>query len=99
MKKLLKLNTSDPVYIAKMKEIILKDFIKRVSDNVDGNFLLISTALDPRFKSLKMIDDNTGAREQVFCDLEDEIKAKAEMFELDEPVVKSKTRKNGSGLR
>ena len=55
MKKLLKPDNSDPVYIAKLKEVILEDFVKRANSNIDGNFLLLATALDPRWKDLKVI--------------------------------------------
>ena len=38
MKKVLKEDSNDPVYIAKMKEIKLKDFTARINANVEGSF-------------------------------------------------------------
>ena len=62
MKKLLKPDNSDPVYIAKLKEVILEDFVKRANSNIDGNFLLLATALDPRWKDLKVITKESRDR-------------------------------------
>jgi hypothetical protein len=73
MKKLLKPDSNDPVYLARMKEVILKDFKKRIAENLNGGFLFISTALDPRFKNLKMIEDKEG-REGVFRKIEKEMR-------------------------
>ena len=64
MKKMLKEDSSDPVYIAKMKETILDDFTARINKNVDGNFLLLATALDPHWKDLKVI--NKSGRDKTF---------------------------------
>ena len=64
MKKMLKEDSSDPVYIAKMKETILDDFTARINKNVDGNFLLLATALDPHWKDLKVI--NKVGRDKTF---------------------------------
>ena len=54
MKKMLQEDSSDPVYIARMKEVILEDFNRRVAKNIDTDFFLLATALDPRWKDLKM---------------------------------------------
>lgn len=40
IKKLLKEDSSDPMYIASLKETILEDFVERANSKVDGNFLL-----------------------------------------------------------
>ena len=71
MKKLLKPDNSDPVYIAKLKEVILEDFVKRANSNIDGNFLLLATALDPRWKDLKVITKES--RERAFGRLKKEM--------------------------
>ena len=55
MKKMLQEDSSDPLYIARMKEVILEDFNRRVDKNIDTDFFLLATALDPRWKDLKMI--------------------------------------------
>ena len=55
MKKMLQEDSSDPLYIARMKEVILEDFNRRVAKNIDTDFFLLATALDPRWKDLKMI--------------------------------------------
>ena len=47
------LNHFDIKHIASLKEAILEDFIERVNDNVDGDFLHLATALDPRRKVLQ----------------------------------------------
>ena len=71
MMKLLKPDSSDPVYIAKLKEVILEDFAKRTNSNVDGNFLLLATALDPWWKDLKGITKES--RERAFGRLKKEM--------------------------
>ena len=55
----------DPKYIAEMKTIILEDFKARVGKYINNEFLLKATALDPRFKKLKLVEDKEG-REKVF---------------------------------
>ena len=55
----------DPTYIAKMKALILEDFKARVEKYINIQFLLKATALDPRFKKLKLVEDKEG-REKVF---------------------------------
>ena len=54
LKKLLKIDSEDAVYIAHMKEVVLDDFKQRIADNLNGDVLLKCTALDPRFKSMKI---------------------------------------------
>ena len=44
-------------------EVILEDFIKKNS-NVDGNFHLLATVLDPRWKDRKVISNE--ARDRAF---------------------------------
>ena len=58
MKKLMQEVSSDPVYMARMKRVILEDFNRRVKKNIDTEFFLVATALDPRWKDLKMIKRN-----------------------------------------
>ena len=65
MKKMLRVDCDDAVYIAHMKEVILDDFKQRITDNLNGDVLLKCTALDPRFKSLKIVD-NKEARDRHF---------------------------------
>jgi len=55
----------NPKYIADMKAIILDDFKDRVKKYINIQFLLKATALDPRFKKLKLVEDKEG-RETVF---------------------------------
>ena len=62
LKKLLKIDSEDAVYIAHMKEVVLDDFKQRIADNLNGDVLLKCTALDPRFKSMKIVE-NKEARE------------------------------------
>ena len=45
MKKMLQEDSSDPLYIARMKEVILEDFNRRVAKNIDKDFFLLATAL------------------------------------------------------
>ena len=96
MKKLLKADSDDPVYIAKMKEIILEDFKPRLIENLNFELLLKATALDPRFKLMKMVEDKEG-REKVFDKIEEELNAlsqkKTVTTKKDENVVKVKKQK------
>ena len=55
----------DPFYIAHMKNIILEDFKARVAKNLNFTFLIKATALDPRFKKLRVLDDK-AQRENIF---------------------------------
>ena len=55
----------DPNYIVNMKAQILTDFKARVTKYLNLPLLFKATALDPRFKRLKVVEDKTG-REGVF---------------------------------
>ena len=77
MVKLLKVDEEDPTYISQMKEIMIEDFRKRCDDNLDIKFLCKTSALDPRFKNLKVFDDKE-VRNIVFEELEAEAKAAAD---------------------
>lgn len=99
IKKLLKMDEEDTSYISEMKEIILKDFKDRSAKNLDGKFLLKTTALDPRFKNLKVLDVKE-ARDKVFQELEKEAKKMAkdkdtETIKEVEDITKVKKRKMG----
>ena len=85
MKKMLKEDSNDPVYIAKMKETILEDFTARINTNVDGSFLMLATALDPHWKDLKVISKE--GRERTFKRLRDEMSSleKSSQANNDEP--------------
>ena len=67
MKKMMQIDSSDSVYIAKMKAVILDDFNKRIATNVDQDFFLLATLLDPRWKELKMVakQGRDGAYERI----------------------------------
>ena len=73
LKKLLKIDSEDAMYIAHMKEVVLDDFKQRIADNLNGDVLLKCTALDPRFKSMKIVE-NKEAREAIFKKLEKDLK-------------------------
>ena len=62
MKKLLNPDISDQVYIAKLKDVILEDFIKRTNSNVDDNLLPLATAFGLRWKDLKVISKEVRDR-------------------------------------
>ena len=51
--------------------LILEDFVKRANSNIDGNFLLLATALDPRWKDLKVITKES--RDRAFGRLKNEM--------------------------
>ena len=70
---MLKPDSEDPVYMVNMKKIMLDDLKERVADNLNGKFLLKATALDPRFKNLKMVETKTG-REGIFTEIESELR-------------------------
>ena len=55
MKKMMQVESSDSVYMANMKTVILNDFNKRIATNVDVDFFLLAALLDPRWKELKMV--------------------------------------------
>ena len=48
MKKMLQEDSSDPLYIARMEEVISENFSRRVAKNIDTDFFLLATALNPR---------------------------------------------------
>ena len=89
MVKHLKVDEEDPGYISEMKKIMLQDFRKRCEDNLDMKFLVKTTALDPRFKNLKVVEDKS-ARDKVFEELEAEAKAAPEKEVPETEVVKKK---------
>ena len=61
----LKPTDDDPNYIANMKALILADLIERVGKYLNHPLLFKATALDPRFKRLKVVEKKE-AREDVF---------------------------------
>ena len=61
----------DPWYIAEMKEKLLQDFTERTAINLNFEVLQKATALDPRFKNLKVVDKRL--RNKIFDDLEAEM--------------------------
>ena len=64
LQKHLEASDDDPSYIANMKALILDDFKTRVDKYINIPFFLKATALDPRFKKLKVADKK--GREAVF---------------------------------
>ena len=63
---------NDTSYIANMKRLILEDFMERTAKNVNYAFLIKASALDPRFKKLKFVEDKEK-RVLVFKKLEEEV--------------------------
>ena len=55
MKKMMQVDSYGSIYIARLKEVILNDFNRKIEINVDVNFFLLAAFLDPRWKDLKMI--------------------------------------------
>merc|ERR1719222_1144879 len=51
----MQVDSNDSVYIAKLKEVILNEFNKRIATNVDVDFFALAAFLDPRWKDLRMI--------------------------------------------
>ena len=99
LKKLLAASSEDPVFIARMKATILEDFTARSSKNLNFPFLLAASALDCRFKSLKVIESKAG-RERVYNKIEeemrdmlDEMSRPIEKESLNDEIVKKKKRK------
>ena len=68
----MKPSDEDPVYIAKLKENILDDFLIRVSEDVNFEVLEKCTALDVRYKNLKVVEKSR--RNKVFETLESEMR-------------------------
>ena len=64
-------DSSDHLYIARMKEVIPEDITRRIAKNIDTDFSLLATALDPRWKDLKMIKRHE--RDLVFARLQSEM--------------------------
>ena len=91
MKKMLQEDSSDPLYIARMKEVILEDFNRRVAKNIDTDFFLLATALDPRWKDLKMI--RRSERDLVFTRLQREMSILTKPNLPAEEVVSNKPKK------
>ena len=82
----------DPVYIANMKKIILEDFKARVAKNLNFTFLIKATALDPRFKKLRVLDSK-AQRENIFQQLMDEARenvTKVNVENNEKPVEKKR---------
>ena len=97
----LKHDDDDPKYITEMKTIILEDFRGRVGKYLNNGFLFNATALDPRFKKLKMVSDKK-ARDRVFEGLLNEARAHLESIKnnhqealLEEQFLPEKKRKLG----
>ena len=55
-----------------MKRLFLEDFMERTAKNVNYEFLIKASALDPRFKKLKFVEDK-AKRVLVFKKLEKEV--------------------------
>ena len=93
LKKLLKEDLSDSVYIGKIKGTILEDFTTRINTNVDGNFLLLATALDPHWKDLKVISKD--GRERTFKKLRNEMSSleKSSRAKKNEPAAPPKPKR------
>jgi hypothetical protein len=85
----------DPSYIIIMKKIVLDEFKERTELNLNFDFLIKATALDPRFLKLKVLSDKT-ARDRVFERLGVEAREYLEKEEdvqkvrLMEPLVKKR---------
>ena len=48
-------------HIASLKKAILEDFVGRANNNVDGDFLHLATAMDLKWKDLK-VNNKSGGR-------------------------------------
>ena len=90
MKKMMQEDSSDPMYIAKLKQVILADFNRRVAKNIDTEFFLLATALDPRWKDLKMI--KRDERDLVFAKIRKEMFSREKSNTPDEEM-KSKPKR------
>ena len=62
----------DPSYIATLKQSILDDIQPRISKNLNYQLLVRATALDPRFKNLKVLSSKVE-RQEIFKSIEDEM--------------------------
>ena len=67
-----------------MKEAILEDFLKTATNNVDGDFLHLATALDPQWKDLKV--NNKCGREGCWRKL----RAELDLQKREEDVARDK---------
>ena len=92
LRKLMQPDSDDKVYIASMKDLILIDFKKRAAENLNGKFLMKSTALDPRFKNLKVTDSKQG-REKVYEDIDHELRELVKKLPKSGEVVVAQKRK------
>ena len=63
----------DPSYIATLKQSILDDIQPRISKNLNYQLLVRATALDPRFKNLKVLSSKVE-RQEIFKSIEDEMR-------------------------
>ena len=62
---------NDVAYIAELKNVMLTDIRQRITDNVNLEVMFKATALDVRYKRLKMIPKNQ--RPSVYNNLKDEM--------------------------
>ena len=65
---------NDPSYIATLKSLILEDFVARTKKNLNYSLLVKATALDPRFKNMKVIKEKEK-RNDVYDELLEEMKS------------------------
>ncbi|KAI7807507.1 putative zinc finger BED domain-containing protein 1-like [Triplophysa rosa] len=63
----MRVSDEDPAYVARFKTAFSKDLAERQAD-MNGEWLKLASALDPRFKDLKCL--SRGEREQVWSSLE-----------------------------
>ena len=72
---LTKVEDTDPVFIADFKNFIIKDFLQRCRDNLNFGLLKKATFLDPRFKSMKCIEEPQRAqlKKEIKLELENTI--------------------------
>jgi hypothetical protein len=71
IQKHLSTSEDEPAYISNMKKIILEDFKQWAAKNLNYEFLIKASALDPRFRKLKFVEDK-AKRELVFKKLQEE---------------------------
>ena len=55
---LVKVEDTDPKFIVDLKSFITRDFLQRCRDNLNFDLLKKATFLDPRYKSMKSIDQS-----------------------------------------